>query len=46
MPENNKIYDVIMIGAGPTSLAAAVYTSREDIETLILEILGNYQLCQ
>lgn len=26
-----------MIGAGPTSLAAAVYTSREDIETLIFE---------
>jgi thioredoxin reductase (NADPH) len=29
--------DVIMIGAGPTSLAAAVYTSREDIDTLIFE---------
>lgn len=26
-----------MIGAGPTSLAAAVYTSREDINTLIFE---------
>lgn len=26
-----------MIGAGPTSLAAAVYTSREDIDTLLLE---------
>lgn len=32
-----EIYDVIMIGAGPTSLAAAVYTSREDISTLIFE---------
>ncbi len=32
-----KTYDVIMIGAGPTSLAASVYTAREDIETLILE---------
>jgi len=31
------IHDVIMIGAGPTSLAAAVYTSREDIQTLIFE---------
>lgn len=30
-------HDVIMIGAGPTSLAAAVYTSREDIDTLIFE---------
>ncbi len=32
-----QMYDVIMIGAGPTSLAAAVYTSREDISTLIFE---------
>jgi thioredoxin reductase (NADPH) len=31
------VHDVIMIGAGPTSLAAAVYTSREDIDTLIFE---------
>lgn len=34
---NETLHDVIMIGAGPTSLAAAVYTSREDIETLIFE---------
>lgn len=33
----DQIHDVVMIGAGPTSLAAAVYTSREDIETLIFE---------
>lgn len=31
------MHDVIMVGAGPTSLAAAVYTSREDIETLVFE---------
>ena len=31
------MHDVIMIGAGPTSLAAAVYTSREDIDTIIFE---------
>ena len=30
-------HDVLMIGAGPTSLAAAVYTSREDIGTIIFE---------
>jgi thioredoxin reductase (NADPH) len=35
--EKPIVHDVIMIGAGPTSLAAAVYTSREDIETLIFE---------
>ena len=32
-----KIHDVVMIGAGPSALAAAVYTTREDIETLLLE---------
>ncbi len=31
------MHDVVMIGAGPTSLAAAVYTSREDISTLLIE---------
>lgn len=32
-----KIHDVVMIGAGPSSLAAAVYTTREDIETIVYE---------
>lgn len=32
-----NVHDVIMVGAGPTSLAAAVYTTREDIETLLIE---------
>lgn len=30
-------HDVIMIGAGPSALSAAVYTTREDIETVIYE---------
>lgn len=30
-------YDVLIIGAGPAGLAAAVYTSREDLRTAILE---------
>jgi thioredoxin reductase (NADPH) len=30
-------HDVIMVGAGPASLSAAVYTTREDIETLLFE---------
>lgn len=34
---NDKIRDVVMIGAGPSSLAAAVYTTREDIDTVIYE---------
>lgn len=31
------IIDTIMIGAGPSSLAAAVYTTREDINTVLYE---------
>lgn len=31
------VHDVIMIGAGPAALAAAIYTTREDIETLLIE---------
>ncbi len=31
------IVDTVMIGAGPSSLAAAVYTTREDIETVVYE---------
>jgi thioredoxin reductase (NADPH) len=31
------IHDVIMIGAGPASLTAAIYTTREDIDTLLFE---------
>lgn len=30
-------HDVIIIGAGPAALAAAIYTTREDIETLLFE---------
>lgn len=31
------MHDVIMIGAGPAALAAAIYTTREDIDTLLIE---------
>lgn len=33
----DKVRDVIMIGAGPSALAAAVYTTREDIDTVLYE---------
>lgn len=33
----NNVHDVVMIGAGPSALAAAVYTTREDIETVLYE---------
>jgi len=32
-----KMYQVVMIGAGPTALTAAIYTTREDIETVLFE---------
>jgi thioredoxin reductase (NADPH) len=32
-----KVHDVVMIGAGPAALTAAIYTTREDIETLLFE---------
>lgn len=43
MPEDkdasqaSKVHDVVMVGAGPSSLAAAIYTTREDLDTLLLE---------
>ena len=30
-------HDVIIVGAGPAALSAAIYTTREDIETLMFE---------
>lgn len=36
-PENQNIHDVVMIGAGPAALAAAIYTTREDIDTVLYE---------
>ena len=32
-----KTYDVVTIGAGPAALTAAIYTTREDIETVLYE---------
>lgn len=37
METENTIRDVVMIGAGPSALAAAVYTTREDIDTVLYE---------
>lgn len=34
---NSSIRDVVMIGAGPSALAAAIYTTREDIDTVLYE---------
>lgn len=34
---NDKIRDLVIIGAGPSALTAAIYTSREDIDTTVYE---------
>lgn len=34
---NNDVSEVLMVGAGPTALAAAVYSTREDIDTTMIE---------
>lgn len=34
---DTSLHDIIMIGAGPSALAAAVYTTREDLDTVLLE---------
>ncbi|ARJ76550.1 thioredoxin-disulfide reductase [Bacillus velezensis] len=37
MVSEEKIYDVIIIGAGPAGMTAAVYTSRANLSTLMIE---------
>ena len=39
MTESTNIptHDVIIVGAGPAALAAAIYTTREDIDTVLFE---------
>jgi thioredoxin reductase (NADPH) len=34
---NKEIHDVVMVGAGPAALSAAIYTTREDIDTVVFE---------
>ncbi len=37
MVADKEIHDVVMIGAGPAALSAAIYTTREDIDTVLFE---------
>ena len=34
---NKDVHDLVIVGAGPAALSAALYTSREDIDTLLFE---------
>lgn len=35
--EKGKIHDLVIVGAGPAALSAAVYTTREDLDTVLYE---------
>ncbi len=37
MADAVKVHDLVIVGAGPAALSAAIYTTREDIETLLYE---------
>jgi len=37
MKKDKEIHDLIIIGAGPSALSAAIYTAREDFDTLLIE---------
>jgi thioredoxin reductase (NADPH) len=37
MMKKPELLDVVMIGAGPASLSAAIYTTREDLKTVLFE---------
>lgn len=34
---NNEVIDVLTVGAGPAALSAAIYTTREDLNTVLYE---------
>src|SRR5580698_561580 len=36
-PDKKPVQDLVIVGAGPAALSAAIYTSREDINTLLFE---------
>src|SRR5689334_5206029 len=38
--ETNQVWDVVIVGAGPAGMAAALYTGRGQLKTLILDRMG------
>ncbi len=37
MSDTPEIHDVVIVGAGPAALTASIYTTREDIDTVLYE---------
>ena len=37
MADNNTLYDVIIVGAGPAGMTAAIYGMRAELKTLLIE---------
>lgn len=37
MSEEKKVHELVIVGAGPAALSAAIYTTREDIDTVLYE---------
>ncbi len=37
MSQDDKVHDLLIVGAGPSALSAAIYTTREDIDTVLYE---------
>src|SRR5687768_5919917 len=37
MADAKETHDLVIVGAGPSALAAAVYTTREDLDTVLFE---------
>lgn len=35
--DKTRIHELVVVGAGPAALSAAIYTTREDIETVLFE---------
>ncbi|HZC27078.1 MAG TPA: cyclic nucleotide-binding domain-containing protein [Actinopolymorphaceae bacterium] len=40
IPEEEEIYDLIVVGAGPAGLAAAVYGASEGLDTVVFESIA------
>ena len=37
MSDTPEIHDIVMVGAGPAALTAAIYSTREDMDTVLFE---------